>query len=261
VSGVESAPRFSDAAAWFGAGNVDERYTTLAMESMLAELASAGRSPLALYTESPPFSTSPGRVDTRDRLERCFEHYTDSAIPAIRLSALEEMLSDGRQRARLRARGPTFGAVLIRGSTIPEDGLPVIADGVVLFITKGTATPAWVYKAARILTEHAKDLPICIVVVNCANLEEAAVFFQEMKDEVLSLLRKDIMFRFAGFLKFDSDYTSAALNVKKPIVRYFPGSPFHGQVKYVLKALSRAVSNPPAESFLERMAARAESRR
>jgi hypothetical protein len=251
------APDFHDAPAWFGAGNADERYTTLAFENILAELASAGRSPLAVYTESPPFSVASNKADAKERFDRLFERYTESGIPAVRLGALEEMLSDGRQRDLLRANGSKFGAVLIRGSTVPDTGLPTVADGAVFFVVKETATAAWVYRAARILAGRGQILPICMVVANCAHLEEAAVFYQDVKDEVCSLLGKNIPFRFSGFLRFDADYTSAALNAKKPIVRYFPGSPFHGQVTYVLRSLTRAIPSPPAESFLERMAARA----
>jgi hypothetical protein len=253
-----SAPRFADAVAWFAAGNTDERFTTLALENLLAELSSMGRSPLAVYMESPPFSTASIRIDTRDRLDRSFEHFTAAAIPAIALDALTESLSSARQRDRLRAEGSRFGAVLIRGSSIPDEGLPAVADGVVLFLTKGTATPGWVYRAAKILSERGNNVPICIVVVNAVHLEEAAVFFQEVKDEVASLLRKDVPFKFAGYLKFDPDYTNSALDARRPLVQHFPGSPFHGQIKYIVKALFRAIPLPPAESFLERMAARAE---
>ncbi len=258
----DAAPRFTDSAAWFAVGNTDERFTTLALENLLAELSSMGRSPLAVYSESPPFSTPSIRIDAKNRLDRSFEHFTTAAIPAIGLHALTESLSLAKQRERCRAEGSRFGAVLIRGSSIPEEGLPAVAaDGVLLLITRDTATPSWVYQGAKILSERASALPICIVVVNAAHLEEAAVFFQDVKDEVVSLLRKEVPFKFAGFLKFDPDYTNSALDAKRPLVQHFPGSSFHGQIKYIVKALSRAVPFPPQESFLERMAALTESRR
>ncbi len=252
-------PRFSDGAAWFCAGNVDERFTTLALENLLAELSATGRSPLAVYAESPPFSTPLVRIDSRDRFDRHFEHYTKAAIPAIRLGALEEILLDGRVRERFSAEGSRFGAVLIRASSIPQEHLPLIADGVALFVTRGTSAPGWVYQAARTLLDHGTNLPICVIVLNAGHLEAAASFYQETKDEVVSLLGKDIGFRFAGHLEFDPDYVSASLKANQPLVSYFPGSPFHGQVKYVARAMSRAISPPPTESFLQRMAARAGS--
>jgi len=257
----EGAPRFTDAAAWFAAGNTDERFTTLSLENLLAELSATGRSPLAVYMESPPFSTQPIRTDSKGRLDRSFEHFTAAAIPAIRLNDLMESLASARQRDRFREEGSRFGAVLIRGSSMPDEGLPAVADGVLLFITKGTATPGWVYRVAKILSDRGSTLPVCIVVVNADHLEEAAVVFQEVKDEVTSLMRKDVRFSFGGFLKFDSDYTNSALDAKRPLIQHFPGSPFHGQIKYVVKALSRVVPLPPQESFLERMASLAESSR
>jgi hypothetical protein len=249
-------PRFTDAAAWFCTGNADERLLTLALENLLAELASTGRSPLAVYAESPPFSTPPARFDARDRFDRLFEHFTKAAIPAIRLSALEEILLGVRVRERFGAEGSRFGAVIIRASSIPAEGLPVIADGIALFVARGTSTPGWVYRAAKTLSEHEKSLPVCIVVLNAGHLEAAAAFYQETKDEVVSLLGKDIGFRFAGHLELDPDYVSASLNAHLPLVTCFPGSPFHGQVKYVARTLSRAISAPPAESFLQRMTTR-----
>ncbi len=257
----DEAPRFTDAPAWFAMGNTDERLTTLALENLLTELSSTGRSPLAVYSESSPFSTPSIRIDTKDRLDRSFEHFTMAAIPAIRLDTLMESLSLAKQRERFRAEGSRFGAVLVRGSSIPDEGLPAVADGVLLLIAKGTATPGWVYQGAKILCERGSTLPICIVVVNAAHLEEAAVIFQEVKDEVAALLGKKVPFRFAGFLRFDPDYINSALDAKRPLVQHFPGSPFHGQIKYIVKALSRAVPLPPRESFLERMAELAESRR
>jgi hypothetical protein len=250
-------PRFPHAPAWFCTGNADERFTTLALENLLVELASTARSPLAVYTESPPFSTPPVRFDARDRLDRLFEHFTKAAIPAIRLGALEEIMLGGRVRERLSAEGSRFGAVLIRASSIPQEGLPVAADGIVFFLARGASTPGWVYRAARTLSAHGGNLPVCIVVLNAGHLEAAAAFYQETRDEVVSLLGKDIGFRFAGHLELDPDYVSAAVNAHQPLVTCFPGSPIHGQARYVLRAMSAAVSDPPAESFLQRMAARA----
>jgi len=187
MSAVEK-PRFTDAAAWFCTGNADERFTTFALENLLAELASTGRSPLAVYVESPPFSTPPARFDARDRFDRFFEHFTKAAIPAIRLSALEELLLGGRVRERFSAEGSRFGAVVIRASSIPAEGLPTIADGIALFVARGTSTPGWVYQAARALSGHGAGLPVCIVVLNAGHLEAAAAFYQETRDEVVSLL-------------------------------------------------------------------------
>jgi hypothetical protein len=249
--------RFTDAAAWYCTGNADERFTTLALENLLADLASTGRSPLAVYVESPPFSTPPVRFDGRDRFDRLFEHFTKAAIPAIKLSALEEILHGGRVRDRAGAEGSRFGAVIIRASSFPAEGLPAVADGIVLIVSRGTSTPGWVYRAAKTLSGREKNLPVCMVVVNAGHLEAAAAFYQETRDEVASLLGKDIDLRFAGHLELDPDYVSASLSAHLPLVTCFPGSPFHGQVRYVTRALARAISAPPAESFLQRMAARA----
>ncbi len=247
--------------ALFCVGNADERFTTLALENLLVELASKGNSPLAVFTDSPPFSMQQSRAAARDRLDKHFEHYTAAAIPAIRLSNLCACLSDARQKKLFLAEGSRYGTVLIRGSSIPETGLPTPADEVVLFVVNGPSTPGWVYQAARTLAGRDINTPIAVVVMNAGHLEEAAVFFQDTKDEVVSLLKKEVPIRFAGYMKFDPDYTDAALKTGCSLVECFPTSPIHGQVKYVVNALLKAVDSNPNDSYFARLAVWLESRR
>ena len=246
--------------AWFFTGNADERFLTLTVENMLVELACTGRSPLAVYSDTPPFGSTTVRARGKSRLDRYLERYTAARIPALRLHDLRQNLLDARRRGLFVAEGAKYDPVLITGPEIPESGLPTVADAVTLFIVKGTSTPGWVYEAIRPLVLRKELVPISVVVLNAGCLEEAAVFFHDLKQEVLSLLNTDISIRFAGYLKFDPDYTEAALKAVRPIVECFPGSPFHGQVKYILKSLTKAVETPPAEGYFSRMAAWVASR-
>lgn len=246
---------------WFCAGNADERFTTLLVENILVELATNGRAPLALYTESLPFSTAQVRPGAKDRLEKHLVRYTTAAIPSMRLGDLSALLSDSRHRKLFISEGPRFDAVLIRGSSIPESGLPTVADAAALFVVKAKSTPAWVYQAARTLVGRGEILPIPLVVVNAGHLEEAAVFFQDVKDEVASLLKRDVPIRFAGYLSFDPGYADVARKAGRSLVELFPGSPFHGQIKYILAALCRAVPSPTQEPYFSRMAAWLDARR
>jgi hypothetical protein len=246
---------------WFCVGNADERFTTLAVENLLVELATTGRAPLALYTDSLPFSTPQARPSAKDRLEKHLVRYTAAAIPTMQLDRLSAVLSDSRHRKLFITEGPRFDVVLIRGSSIPESGLPTVADAAALFVVKATATPAWVYQVARTLVGRDEMLPIPLVVVNAGYLEEAAVFFQDVKDEVASLLKRDVPIQFAGFMNFDPDYSDAALKAGRSLVELFPGSPFHGQVKYVLAALTRAIPSPSQDTYFSRMAAWLDTRR
>ncbi len=250
-----SAPAGRLQLAWFCTGNADERYTTLAVENLLVELASSGGTPLAVYSHSAPFSTAALRLDTRDRLARHLEHFGSARIPALRLDELCRHLSNPRRRALFIAEGARYSTVVVSGPTIPEAGLPTVADAIVLFIAKGTATASWVYKLARTLVAKAIDLPVAVVVLNAAHLEEAAVFYSSVRQEVVSLLGKELPIRFAGCLRFDPDYSETALHSGLSLVERYPTSPFHGQVKYVLKAISTAVTSSPAESYFSRMAA------
>jgi hypothetical protein len=245
--------------AWFVSGNADARFQTLAVENLLVELARTGRSPLAVYSDSPPFSATRTAARGKNRLERYLERYTSARIPAMRLQELGQSLLDARRRGLFAAEGARFDPVLITGPEIPESGLPTVADGVVLLIAKGSSTPAWVYEAVRPLAKE--SLPISIVALNTDCLEEAAVFFHELKAEIASLLKTEVTLRFAGYLRFDADYTEAALQAGLPLVEYFPGCPFHGQVKYVLNSLSKAVAQPPGEPYFSRMAAWIASRK
>ena len=83
--------------AWFCTSNADARFTTLALESLLVELAGRGGSPLSVFSDSPPFSTPPLRLDQRDRLARNFEYYTSARVPAIRLDELCQHLLSPRR--------------------------------------------------------------------------------------------------------------------------------------------------------------------
>jgi hypothetical protein len=240
--------------AWFFTGNADERFLTLAVENLLVELAQTGRSPLVVYCDTPPFGSTRVGARGKDRLDRHLERYTAARIPGLRLQDLGQSLLDARRRSLFVAEGAKFDPVLITGPGIPESGLPTVADAVTLLIVKGTSTPGWVYQAIRPLTLRGELLPISIVVLNAECLEEAAVFFHDLQEEVALLLRKAMPLRFAGYLRFDPDYTEAALQAGRPLVEHFPGCPFHGQVKYVLKSLSKAVAQPPAEPYFSRMA-------
>jgi hypothetical protein len=246
--------------AWFFAGNGDARFLTLAVENLLVELARTGRSPLAVYSDTPPFSSTRAVARGRSRLDRYLERYTAARIPAIRLQDLGQSLRDARRRSLFVAEGANLDPVLITGPEIPESGLPTVADGVALLIVKGASTPAWVYETVRPLVLCKESLPVSIVAVNTDCLEEAAVCFHDLKEEMASLLQTEVPLRFAGYLKFDADYMEAALMAGQPLVEYFPGCPFHGQVKYVLNSLSKAVAQPPAETYFSRMAGWVSSR-
>lgn len=250
-----SVPAGTPQVAWFCTGNADERFTTLAIENLLVEIATRGGHPLSVFSHTAPFSTPPLRMDSRDRLARNFAHYTLAGIPAVRLDELCRHLANSRKRALFVAEGARFSTVLVSGSTIPEAGLPSVADAIVLFVAKGTSTASWVYQIARILVTKAINLPIAVVVLNAAHLEEAAVFYSVVRDEVISLLKTELPIRFAGYLRFDADYAEIALQGGLSLVEQYPSSSFHGQVKYALKAISGAVAVPPAESYFSRMAA------
>ena len=241
-------------AAWFLTGNADARFLTMAVENLLVELARTGGSPLAVYSDTPPFGSSRAGARGKERLDRHLARYTAARIPALRLQELCQNLRDARRRKLFVAEGPKFDPVLITGPEIPENGLPTVADAVTLLVAKGTSTPGWVYQAVRPLALGGELPPISIVVLNAECLEEAAVFFHDLQEEVALLLRKVRPLRFAGYLKFDPDYPEAALQAGRPLVEHFPGCPFHGQVKYVLVSLSKAVAQPPAESYFSRMA-------
>jgi hypothetical protein len=240
--------------ALFCVGNADERYTSLALENLLLEMASAGMAPLSVFASAPPFGFPPERPGPRDRLGRHFEYYTAARIPALRLNELCQHLSEVRRRSLFVSEGSRFDAVVISGPSLPENGVPAVADAVVLFVTKGTSTAGWVYTAARTLSVWNPRLPVAIVFLNTAHLEEAAIAFHDVREETLSLLQKEMQILFAGYLKFDPDYAEAALKTGRAIIEQFPGSPLHGQVKYVLRSLQKVVPAPPIEPYFSRMA-------
>lgn len=241
--------------ALFVAGNADERYTTLSVENLLTDLAATGGSPLAVYLGAAPFSSAPVRGGSRDRLEKYFERYGAARIPAIRFDELTRALADARRKSLFAAEGSRYSHVVVSAPSIPSSGLPVVAEAAVLLVTRGTSASGWVYETARSIARGGEAIPIALVVLNAGHLEEAAVFFHQVREELASLLKTPQSIAFAGYLKFDPDYTEAAVKARRPIVEQFPGSPLHGQVRYVLRALSSLVPAPPAEAYFARLAA------
>jgi hypothetical protein len=242
-------------ATLFVAGNADERYTTLSVENLLTDLAAAGASPLAVYLGAAPFSSAPVRGGSRDRREKYFARYGTARIPAIRFDELTRALADPRRKSLFAAEGSRYSHVVMSAPSVPSSGLPVVADAAVLLVTRGTSTSGWVYETARSIARGGEALPIALVILNADHLEEAAVFFHQVKEEIASLLKTPQPIAFAGYLKFDPGYTEAAVRARRPIVELFPGCPLHGQVRYVLRALSSLVPAPPAEAYFVRLAA------
>lgn len=207
-----------------------------------------------MYLGSAPFSSAPLRGGSRDRLEKYFERFGAARIPAIRFDELTRALADPRRKSLFASEGSRYSHVVISAPSIPSTGLPVAADAAVLLVTRGTSTPGWVYETARNLARNGNAPPIALVILNISQLEEAAVFFHEIRGEVASLLKTPQAISFSGYLKFDPDYTEAAVRARRPIVEQFPGSPLHGQVRYVLRSLSSLVPAPPAEPYFGRLA-------
>ncbi|MCX7039811.1 MAG: hypothetical protein NT005_11855 [Spirochaetes bacterium] len=149
----------SATAALFVASNADERYTTLSVENLLADLAATGGSPLSVYLGSAPFSSAPLRGGSRDRLEKYFERFGAARIPAIRFDELTRALADPRRKSLFASEGSRYSHVVISAPSIPSTGLPVAADAAVLLVTRGTSTPGWVYETARNLARNRNAPP------------------------------------------------------------------------------------------------------
>ncbi len=244
-------------AVWLCASNADDSFPP-AIESLLAELAARGAAPLLVFTQSPPFRHPAPLTMPKDQPARSFDYYTyytSARVPAIRLDDLLRHLADPRRRDLFLAEGARHGMVLVAAPAIPAEGLPTVADAAVLFLAKGPAVVDWAYQAARTLVAKNTDLPIAVVALNTRYLEEAAVFFHDVRGEVEALLQQEVRFHFAGYLNLDSDCGETAAGGKRSGVARFCRGAVHGQVKYVLKAISAAAAGPPREPYFSRLAA------
>jgi len=107
----------------------------------------------------------------------------------------------------------------------------------------------------RALSARAADLPVDVVVVDAAHLEEAALFFYGVREEARSLLKKEPDIRFSGFMKVDLDCARIAHTLGCYLVECFPGSPFHGQVSRITQTLLRSTDADHRAGFINRMSA------
>jgi hypothetical protein len=248
-----------DQTAWLCAGNLEVGLLRVAVESLLVELARAGAHPVVIPVGPAPFSSSPLRIGTRDRHERLFEYFTPARVPALGIAGLERHLADRRLRAAFLAEATRYGQVYVFDPKMERQELLAAVDGMLLFVAKGAASASWIFQTLKKATELRPEVPIAIVVGNAKHLEDGAVFFHDVREEVASLLPKEPNAKFAGFLRFEQEYVEAALAASSPLVSLFPEGAFHGQVKRILLNVTKCAPQPMAEPFFSRAAARLEA--
>jgi len=241
-------------AAYLFLGNDEERSLRIAMENLLVQRALSGGSPCAVAADGFPFISEPVKASGKTWYSKVFSHFTASGIPAVRLADLIRLLSDSRKRRRLVSEQTPFSEVFLCASAIPDAGTLHSVEAATVFLRKEPASASWLFETARELLDVNQALPISLVTMNAAHLEEAGVFFHTVREEVLSLFQQKPDIRFAGYFNFEEEYLDRSLRARKSLVELFPGSPLHGLVKYVLKAILPPKAAEPKESFFQRLA-------
>jgi MinD-like ATPase involved in chromosome partitioning or flagellar assembly len=202
-------------------------------------MKAVGRSPLLIYSGNPPVALEPFKIHQRDIVLRFFERCAASRVPAIEFENLLDNLSESRKRRFFLTDGRNYSDVVLYGGERPPAPFIDYADELILFINSDSSSPGWVYNTLRRLSGKDLRTTARAVIVNARGTETAAVFFHLLKEELDALLGRECPLLFAGNVRLDRDLAEAALPAGRTIVEVFPGSRFHGEIKHVVRNLTR----------------------
>ena len=233
-------------------GNEDAKYVNIVIENLLVELKTSGKTPLLISIGKPPFSTGPLKTQQKESGLKYFDYYTGAKIPTIELSDLAQHLSDTKRRDFFISEESKLDEIYLYGASPRIDNMRIMADELILFIKRDASSSSWVYNVVKQLMDKNKDAGIDIVTTGVNHLEEAAIFFSNLREEIASLLGRSVKMAFSGFIKFNIDHLNAALSSGKTIIELFNGGQFHGMIRYILRNLPRNVDIVHEESFLSR---------
>ena len=93
-------------------------------------------------------------------------------------------------------------------------------DELLLFIAHDESSSGWVYNILQQLSGEGRRIPVKTVIVNAPGFEGAAVFFP-------------------GHISLDQDLVNTSLPMGRTILEAFPGSRFHGKIKYIVRNIPR----------------------
>jgi hypothetical protein len=223
------------ATVYLCSGNGDERAPGIVLENMLAEMRAAGRTALLIYSGNPPFTLEPLKIHQRDIVLRYFDHFASAQVPAIKIENLLANLSESRKRHFLLSEEKNFSDIVLYGGALPPATFFNYADELILFTNHDASSTGWVYNTLRQLPGEDPRKPVRVVIVNAPGHESAAVFFYLLKEEIETLLGREYPLSFAGNVKLDQDLVNAALPLGRTILEVFPGSRFHGEIKYLVR--------------------------
>lgn len=234
-------------------GNGDERVLGIVLENMLAEMKTAGRSSLLIYSGNPPFALEPFKIHQRDIVLRFFDRCGASRIPAIGFEDLLENLSENRKRRLFLLEETSYSDIVLYGGAQPPAPYFEYADELILFINNDASSPGWVYNTLKQLSGKDPRKTARAVIVNARGSENAAVFFYLLKEEIDTLLGYEHPLFFSGHVRIDQDLASAVLPLGRTVLEVFPGSRMHGEIKYVVRNIPRENGTDSKETFFKRL--------
>jgi hypothetical protein len=236
-------------------GNCETRFMNIAIENILYQTRINGKSPLLISLENPPFTSMPLKAKERGDTLPYFEYYTRAEIPSIQYSTLLSIINESRKRKALIAAEEKLTDIFIYYATsLPHETIYELSDELILFIKKDVSSTSWVYNIAKKLPEKKLERMIHIVSIDSKSLEESAILFYNLRNELYSLMGQNLKLSFGGFLNIEFDYTNAAISSGKTLIEFAPGGRFHGLITYILRSLNRNASQfEREEGFFTRL--------
>ena len=233
--------------------NGDLQLTSMVMESLLTEFAKTGR-PLAVYPATPPFFPRQRGRGVWNGENRFFDYSASAGLEGLRLETLHSILEDRHKRKKAIQEGSNFDPVFLQCPPEDEARYTGLADGFFILANKSDASVGWVYNTVKAAMKNNPCLPVILLILNAAYLEEAAAFYYGLQEEIQSLLQKELSFSFGGFVKIEPGYRETVLHTRSALIDLVPGSSFSGQIRYVKTALGRTIPISSGMDLFSRLA-------
>ena len=126
-------------------------------------------------------------------------------------------------------------------------GVLISADEILIVATPEPTSIVDAYATIKIISRHAADKPISIVVNNVIGIGDAEKVYQQINRAVNRFLGRDV--QFLGMIPNDSEVTNAVRD-QTPLVHYAPDTPASRAVRLIAKQIHSQTrpDSPPSDT-------------
>ncbi|MBN1697886.1 MAG: hypothetical protein JW881_10270 [Spirochaetales bacterium] len=216
-------------------GNEDLRNRNLFIENLLYQKALMGEKPLLidLVVNNRCFIEEAIKEKNNTKNNDIFDYYTDMAIPSIPFEKLYSILK-GKKSQEVIGRENDFSCIVMFGELLSElTYLYQCVDHIVLVVKNDYETSNYLYGFINKLYDKMIDKNINIVVSGIKRIEDAAMLFCKLRDEMKEMIDSTLVFDFLGFFDFDVKKISFIKRKRITYIKIFFEDDFHGNIKFI----------------------------